>query len=767
MSNCVGIEVSKIKAFVLKRPLFTACAVAFAVSYICRFLDSVEMLAMGGAIFFAFLFILPFKTELKSVAFITVIVCNLMIISNALYYHFMYKPVLDYVGMEATVQGEVIEVTDSSVTVRCESITVDNITKHQYFKARFTLKTPIDAMPSAQISLTACFYDKSYRASGNGIHILGDANNLVLSTTHNPKSIRFILFKIRENIRSFMPFDTDSTNAFMNGIIFGDVSEISGIFKNKMNSVGLSHVTSVSGMHLAFSVVLLDMLLAFLAVGYKKRAAVAILSILGFGVVSGFAISCIRASIMIILYYIGILTGKISDSLTSLSLAVYLILLFSPDSINSLSLLLSASSTFGIIVFSPCFNKFFKFNIQNGFLRAFVYGISSLFTLSLSASLCCLPITAILFKKICVISPVVNVILAVPFQVVFYVGILGIVFGWIPFISDFISLVGDLLYNLIEFVVSKCYYINNTVVTAGFNFYYIILALVIVVAIGFYLFYKTKRPISLSLWYLGGFCAICLCVFCVNKFVTRDTTEVYFADVGDGACSVISRDESAVIIDCGGEYYDEIERVLCYSGVKSIKLIALTHFDADHVNFLGNLIDSYDIDCIVYPYFAEIDGYYSVLKKASDNGTSIKKLKTDEELELYDGVIISWLVDKTIGLKPDNNTSAVYRVDIGDNSILYTGDMNIYQEYSYLRYSGKMNCDILSVAHHGSNTSSSFEFLTLCSPEYSVVSVNAKSKENPSGLIINRLKKISKVLLTSESSTIKFLFNKKGYKNIR
>lgn len=756
-----------IKAFILKRPLFTACSVAFAVCILCQFLDATAMLALGSAMVVAFLFIIPFKTELKPAALITAIVCNLIIISNALYYTVLYKPVINYVGAEANVQCEVLSVTQSSVTVRCNTVAVDGETKNEQFKARFSINSPIDVKPSAKISLTAKFYDKIYRASDNGVHIIGDASEITVISPHSTKSMRYIFYKIREDIKSVMPFKTESTNAFAKGIVFGDVSEISGVFENKLNTVGLSHVTSVSGMHLAFSVVLLDFILNLLAVGYKPRAMVAILSVLGFSVLSGFAVSCIRAAIMLTIYYIGILSGRIADSLTSLSVAVYLILLFSPNSINSLSLLLSASSTFGIIFFSPCFNRFFRFNIQNRFARFIVYGVVALFTLSVSACVCCLPITAVLFKKFCIISPIINVILAIPIQAMFYVGVFGIIFGAVPYINDLFSLVGDALYNVIEFIVSKCYYIKNTVVTADFSLYYIILALIAVVALGLYLFYKTKRPLSLSLWYIGGFIVICLVVFGVNKFITHGTTKVHFIDVGNGNCSVISNGESAVIVDCGGQYYDEAERVLRYSGVKSIRLIAITHFDADHVNFLSNLINTYDVDCIVYPHFAQIDSYYNVLKTASQNGTAVKMLKTDDELMVYDGVKISWFVEKASVVKRNDNMSAVYRADIGDKSILYTGDMNIYQENAYLSYSGKMNCDILNVAHHGSNTSSHTHFLNLCSPDYSIVSVSAKSKEHPNKRIIERLENISNVLLTSNCSTITFLFDGKGYKRIK
>lgn len=80
--------------------------------------------------------------------------------------------------------------------------------------------------------------------------------------------------------------------------------------------------------------------------------------------------------------------------------------------------------------------------------------------MSVSASLACLPIIAILFQGISVISPLVNIILVLPVQILFYIGILGIILGTITPLAPLISILGDGVFAVIEFVVEKCYYIK-------------------------------------------------------------------------------------------------------------------------------------------------------------------------------------------------------------------------------------------------------------------------------------------------------------------
>ena len=100
-----------------------------------------------------------------------------------------------------------------------------------------------------------------------------------------------------------------------------------------------------------------------------------------------------------------------------------------------------------------------------------------------------------------------------------------------------------------------------------------------------------------------------------------------------------------------------------------------------------------------------------------------------------------------------NNSSIVVRLDFGDTSYLFTGDIEETIEEKLL--DKDIDVDVLKVAHHGSDYSSSEYFLNKVSPKYAIISVGYDNKYNhPSSEVIDRLKN-SYVYRTDKDGTIK------------
>ena len=142
------------------------------------------------------------------------------------------------------------------------------------------------------------------------------------------------------------------------------------------------------------------------------------------------------------------------------------------------------------------------------------------------------------------------------------------------------------------------------------------------------------------------------------------------------------------------------------------------------------------------------------MKYAEDCGTEVEYIEKDVDISLCKNTELKILVEKAEPVKYTDNLSAVYKMTAYDKSVLFTGDMNIDQEYSYLDYGDVLDTDVLLVAHHGSKTSSHPRFIELCSPEYSVISAARGNYTNlPSSAVVDRLKKVSTVLSTADMST--------------
>ena len=381
--------------------------------------------------------------------------------------------------------------------------------------------------------------------------------------------------------------------------------------------------------------------------------------------------------------------------------------------------------------------------------------------MSLSASLACVAVTAIIFNGISIVSPIVNVLVIFPVQALFYIGVFGIIFGVVTPLAPLFSYLGDAMFKVVEYIVAKCYYVKNITFTAGNKLFYPVIALVVVLVVGIIIFNLksvSKRVVAV---YVGSVSMLFLIAFIINNAITANNVTVCFADVGQANASFVAFDEQAVVIDCGGDFY-ALNTQLKFNGVKKIKLLAITHTDTDHCSSLEKLLNTYPVEQIVYPEFAKTDNIADALSKTN---AKVTVLSNDQTFDVENNITVESFVEKAYNVKYYSNISAVYKVNVYNNSILYTGDMNIYQEHAYFEYKDALDCDILSVAHHGAKKSSQTKFLELCSPEFSVISVGEDNSFGmPAKLIVDRLAGISNVLQTSTSSDIIFKFTPKGYK---
>ena len=259
-----------------------------------------------------------------------------------------------------------------------------------------------------------------------------------------------------------------------------------------------------------------------------------------------------------------------------------------------------------------------------------------------------------------------------------------------------------------------------------------------------------------------------------------NTLSIYFVNVGqgDGAVLHTSRGET-VLIDGGGsaDYtsdYNIGERVylpyLTSHGFTDIDIAIVSHTHKDHVEGIIAAAENLKIKTIVMPYATNANEYHEKLLKIAENkGITIEYLSGSDEIIFESGLKITFLAPDIAQLKSDdlNDTSLVAHVTYGDFSALFTGDSADEINDAYPE-----DVDLLKVAHHGSKTASSKEFLEHTSPEYAVISVGENNSYNhPSPEVLYRLKSCdAKVLRTDMLGDIRFKVKKDGtftYKTLR
>lgn len=267
-----------------------------------------------------------------------------------------------------------------------------------------------------------------------------------------------------------------------------------------------------------------------------------------------------------------------------------------------------------------------------------------------------------------------------------------------------------------------------------------------------------------------------------SSLLTYDynTLSIYFVNVGqgDGAVLHTSRGET-VLIDGGGsaEYssgYNIGERVylpyLTSHGFCDIDVAIASHTHKDHVEGIIAAIENLKVKTLVMPDSDPENKYHQKLREvANTNGVTVEYLAATDEIIFKSGLKITFIAPDTAQLKSDdlNDTSLVAHVTYGNFSALFTGDAIEDMTDSYPE-----DVDLLKVAHHGSDTSSSKEYLEHISPEYAVISVGEDNSYNlPSNNVISRLKQSgAKILRTDILGDIRFKINKDGtftYKTLR
>lgn len=218
---------------------------------------------------------------------------------------------------------------------------------------------------------------------------------------------------------------------------------------------------------------------------------------------------------------------------------------------------------------------------------------------------------------------------------------------------------------------------------------------------------------------------------------------VYFLNVGEGDAILIRSNGRYVLIDTGDGETTNIVKTLNKHGVKGLDTLVLTHWHSDHVGAADEILNEFKVLNLVIPKLpAMTDELY---KPAVDINTIAKNKNVSFTLAV-NGLAINVGDFKLTVLYYDssnsdeNNRSVVIMANCRDSKFLLTGDSEVSLENEIIDYGINIDCDVLKVAHHGSKSSTSDNFLKLSSPEYAVISVGREnSYGHPSGSVLDKL----------------------------
>ena len=212
-----------------------------------------------------------------------------------------------------------------------------------------------------------------------------------------------------------------------------------------------------------------------------------------------------------------------------------------------------------------------------------------------------------------------------------------------------------------------------------------------------------------------------------NKY--KNFLSIHIIDVGQGDCILISTpNDKNMLIDGGDEDSSRIiKSYLKLHKIKKLDMIIATHLDKDHIGSLDYVINNFQVQKLYTPNQMENStSYHNLVKSCKDNNIKINHLKKGDTLDFDKHINISILSPSYI--QGNNNlNSIVLNLTYFNMDFLFTGDCEEINEIDMINSYDLDNVDFLKVAHHGSSSSSTDEFIKETSPDIAVISCGYKN----------------------------------------
>lgn len=246
--------------------------------------------------------------------------------------------------------------------------------------------------------------------------------------------------------------------------------------------------------------------------------------------------------------------------------------------------------------------------------------------------------------------------------------------------------------------------------------------------------------------------------------------QVHFIDVGQGDCSLIVSGDDTLLIDTGEkENSDKICQYLKDMGVDSLDYMLLTHPHSDHMGGASEIIRSIEVENVILPRVTDdmtptAKFYENFLDVIEEKGMKMTAAEAGAKYEI--GNFSLELISPVKDYDDLNNYSVSAVLSHGDNTFLFTGDVEKKAEKDILENNGFSDIDVYKAAHHGSSTSNCKDMLDVITPEYVVISCGKdNSYGHPHDEIVKRFEKYAdEIYRTDLNGTIVFTSSEDGFK---
>ena len=197
---------------------------------------------------------------------------------------------------------------------------------------------------------------------------------------------------------------------------------------------------------------------------------------------------------------------------------------------------------------------------------------------------------------------------------------------------------------------------------------------------------------------------------------------VHFIDVGQGLAILVQSGGENLLYDGGNRSHaDEVVQYLKNQQVETINYMTSSHYDEDHLGGLVKCLDNFEVDHVLgSDYVHTSDLFNTFMNTATAHAIIVEYPSVGDTYEFGSG---SFTVMAPDGISQNSNdNSVVIRLVNGNNSFMFMGDAEETSEQDMISTGMNLDCDVLSLGHHGSASSTSWDLLEAASPSWAVIS---------------------------------------------
>ena len=200
--------------------------------------------------------------------------------------------------------------------------------------------------------------------------------------------------------------------------------------------------------------------------------------------------------------------------------------------------------------------------------------------------------------------------------------------------------------------------------------------------------------------------------------------EAHFIDVGQADSALVVCDGYAMLIDAGNPDDDDI--IIDYLeqyNITHLTYVVATHPHSDHYGAFTSVLREVTIDTVYSPFkVTDVSGFNKFINYVHYTKRNQVIVPEVGEQFYLGSARVTVLGPLRTDYEDINNTSIVLRIEYGDLAFLFTGDMEGEAELELVKTGVNLKADVIKVGHHGSYSSSWYQFLKEVQPTYGVIS---------------------------------------------